>query len=138
MNNLNKFYTLKGNLPEHEYQLPNLGSQTISMILGSIRTSKYDWGGGRESETQTYYRNTTAEDYDRLFVEKLGKVKPVYEIDGFLNYHFDNYTGGGGQRELFLKHMKYVALPLIAKMNNCEAYAELLTEWINNKSMNRN
>lgn len=138
MNNMNKFYSLKGNLPDNEHQLTDLGSQTISIILGSVRTNKYDWGGRSEPETKTYYRDITADDYDRAFVTRLTKVKPVYEIDGFLDYHYNNYLQNDGLKDLFLKHMKYVILPLLTKMKGYEACAELFTEWINNKSLNRN
>lgn len=137
-NNLNKFYSLKGTSQESDHQLSNLGDKMAHMIIGGIgRRSKYDWDGHSPGESTTFYRNTTAEDYDKTFADKVYKTKPPYQIDTLLDFHFKAYVEKGENRETFLKHMKYVIIPLVTKMRDSEIYVTLLNEWINNKSLNR-
>lgn len=50
---------------------------------------------------------------DREFCQMFLSVRPVYRATEFVDYHFDRYEG---DKHTFLKHMKYVILPLLRKI----------------------
>ncbi|MFD1769592.1 hypothetical protein [Sphingobacterium suaedae] len=131
---MNAFYDISDqtDLPIDALQLSNLGSEKV---YASIGTTTRDGWGGRNTE---WSRHTTAvqpEDYDRQFAYKLNKYKPVYDMGKILDYHFNHYcsTHLQGQSD-FLKHMRYVVLPILKKLNNSEVCATLLEQWIEEKT----
>lgn len=102
------------------------------MTIGTSTRNHRDAG---TSKSSTFYRSTTAGDYDRQFANRLVKTKPPYEIDKMLNHHFDHYVLRFPEQEnVFLKHIKYVVLPLIEKMKDKSVYVELLNIWIQEKN----
>lgn len=132
---MNKFYSIaeEGREPDNEYQLQNLGRQTPMGVIG--KSVRGDWGE-RRSQSQTFYKETTSEDYDFVFANKLTDSKPLYELCGVLNYHFEFYVNNNNGDPLkFVKQIKYVVLPIIKKRKDKDAYIEIISEWIDEHEM---
>jgi len=128
---MNEFYSIgeEGRDLENSYQLKNLGSQKISMIVG--KRVRGDWGESDTYQSDRLYAKTTNEDYDRSFAHKIAKTKPPYEIGNLLDYHLGYYVNqNNGTKEKFIKHIKYVIMPLISKQQDKEVYLQLLNEWL--------
>jgi len=132
---MNPFFDISSDehLPDHELPLRNLGSQQIFAIVGSRRGSDY-WGTSG-SPSKTTYTNTTPEHYDRQFVYKLQKWKPIYDIDRLIEYHYQHYAATHqGEQAQFLKHMRYVILPMLKKHKNAEVCTELFEQWLDRQT----
>ena len=132
---MNPFFEISNdeNLPYDELPLRNLGRQQIFAIIGGRRGSDY-WGTNG-SASKTTYTNTTPEHYDRQFVYKLQKWKPVYKIDCLIEYHYGHYINEHQQgHDEFLKHMRYVILPQLKKIKNNEVCIELFEQWLDQKT----
>lgn len=104
-----------------EFQLRNLGNQTTLMIIGNRNSSK------------SIYRDVTEDDYDRDFAYRIMNTKPPYEVDKFLEFHYEFYTHNGGVQTTFFKHIKYVIIPILQKRENSGVQIELLNAWLNSK-----
>jgi len=126
---MNEFYSIPENNKElvNEYQIRDLGEKRISMILGSSSNR------GRESSSSKIYKKVTTEDYDIQFARKLTTFKPPYDLEKVLDYHLSYYVNSGNQKEKFIKHIKYVIIPIVEKRKQNKIYIELITNWINHK-----
>lgn len=136
---MNEFYFIgeEGCDCDNPYQLKNLGSQVISMIVGK-RVNRY-WGERDSCQGDRYYRKITDSDYDNSFANKIAKTKPPYDILNLLNYHLGYYVNqNNGVKEKFVKQIKYVIIPLIKKMQNKEVYIQLINEWLDDNQENIN
>lgn len=130
---MNDFYYISENkkVPDNSLLLENLGDKKIWLISGT--SSRNEWGG-REYASNNTYIPVKDEDYDRLFARRLSKIKPPYEMEKFLDFHFQHYLRHfPGQQEKFQKHMKYVIVPILSKGKH-DIYVELLNEWLEEKS----
>jgi len=131
---MNKFYDIveMGKVPS-DYQLQNLGSQ---MYMGTFGGGKKSQWGDDTRWSNTYYRETTVEDYDSQFAYKLTKSKPAHDAFNFLNYHLEvflrNYPD---ERELFLKQIKYVIQPILQKNPNYQLFGQIANEWLDKNNL---
>ena len=134
---MNEFYSI-GPLNkelDNPYQLNNLGTE-IPMVSFGKRSSSY-WGDSGKS-SETYYRKTTPKDYDGNFAYRLSIINPPYDLSKFLDYHLDHYlTITKGIKEKFIKHIKYVIIPLVIKKREKEVYISLIEEWLEENDTNR-
>ncbi|HPS18421.1 MAG TPA: TIR domain-containing protein [Bacteroidales bacterium] len=106
-----------------------MGETTPGIIFGSSKRDPFS--GQNKYQSNTIYKKVIPEDYDRLFADTLIKIKPPYEIDGFLDYHLNYFLKKvEDNKELFLKQMKYVIMPIIKKKQGKEVYVELFDKWI--------
>lgn len=125
---MNQFYDISMENQEPTlYQLRHLGNQSHVMSVGSYK-GREDFGR-RRSEWQHLYRPTTSEDYDKEFAYRISKIKPPYTLFVFLDYHFNDYLQRGNDPSIFLKHIKYVILPIMRKRAYAEEYIELVHDW---------
>lgn len=134
---MNEFYSISAdeNLSETEYQLRNLGQRMISAIIG--KPSRNSWGE-RTHSSQTFYRETTSDDYDGQFVNKLMLFQPIYDLEKLLDFHLDYYeTKQKMDKNRFVTHIKYVVLPLLTKKKNSEVQQELVNNWIERNMTNK-
>jgi hypothetical protein len=127
---MNDFFDIseERKLPDDSLLLTNMGTERVSMIVGSNRRG--DWGE-RNYSSKSFYAAVTAADYDNAFVTKLIQTRPSYNIDKLLNHHFDHYrqkTGTGG--ELFIRHMRFEVKDLLIARKPSAAYLELFQEWL--------
>jgi len=78
-----------------------------------------------------YYSATIQKDYDEACFNAIMTLDPVYRIPDFLDHHFNFYNKKNrGEKELFLKHIQYVIVPML-KMLDRNEYVELTVNWIN-------
>lgn len=110
-----------------KFQLRNLGKQTH---IATIGTSKRGYYGEKTYSSQSFYAPTTAKDYDEHFAHCLIEIEPPYKIPEFVDYHLNYYLSNQGEKDNFIKHIKYVVLPIIQKRKGKEVYVELLNDWI--------
>lgn len=128
---MTKFYSISenNNQKENDYQLNNLGEKTVSMIIsGGSGNSFY---GERKSSSSTIYRKITPKDYDSQFATKLVKFNPPYDLEKVLNYHLEYYLNQNNSKKIFIKHIKYVIIPIIDKKKRYNIQIDLITDWIN-------
>lgn len=131
---MNDFFSIGvENKPLERYQLRNLGAGIINEIFFS-KTRQSGGGIGRSA----FHQSVTSENYDALFSSEFSKIKPPYEGENFLNYHLEYYLEKGGDKDKFIKHMKFVILPRMQKMYESNVYVEVLKSWIKEKSQLRN
>ena len=84
------------------------------------------------------------ESIDVEFSRKLLRIKPVYRLTVFIDYHYENCQK---DKNIFFKHLKFVILPIIKRIieNNSEKplktdypeyslVEELIIIWINEKT----
>ena len=132
---MNPFFDISTNvnLPSEELQLQLLNVRQISAIIGGRRGSSY-WGTSG-SESKTIYTNTTSEDYDKQFSNKLLNWKPIYDIHRLIEYHYHYYTVENQKDgQVFLQHMQYVILPILKKAYNGEVCIDLFEKWLDKKT----
>lgn len=125
---MNEFYSIgeETSEPKDSFQLKNLGTKKPFITIGGRRS----WDGSI-NDSETFYTNISTEDYDRLFVDKLTKIKPPYEINKLLDYHLKYYLSKNiGLKDKFLKHVKYVVIPEVKKKKDKEVYTDLINEWL--------
>ncbi len=135
---MTEFYSInaENENPQNDYQLQNLGKQTIMAVIG--KSVRGDWGEERNYQSQTFYRDTTSDDYDNAFANKLLDIKPPYDLQKILDYHLDFYlTKKHGDKLKFIKQIKYVVLPIIKNRKNNDIYVELILDWINEREMKK-
>ena len=135
---MNDFYSISDNekLSETEFELRNLGSQIVSVIIGG--KSRRDGWGERIQSSQKFYRKATAEDYDQQFAHKLMYFQPIYDLENLLDFHQNYYIKKqNGEKDKFVKHIKYVIYPLILKKKNSESQQELITDWLDKNMGNK-
>lgn len=132
---MNPFFEISNdeNLPYDKLPLRNLGRQQIFAIIGGRRGSDH-WGTS-DTPSRTTYTDTTPEHYDRQFVDKLRKWRPIYDIDRLIEYHYKQYISVHEHaHDQFLKHMRYVILPQLKKIRNNEVCVELFEQWLDQKT----
>lgn len=130
---MNPFFDIdvNENLPEDAIALRNLGLQ-LPWITAGRRGS--DFWGTTGYESKTVYKNTTSEDYDKQFINKLLKWKPVYNIGKVIEHHYQHYCDRHNQdHEEFIKHMRYVIFPVLKKRPNANTVIELFEQWLDQK-----
>jgi hypothetical protein len=117
---------------ENDFELMNLGDQRVFMITS--KRVRDDWGYSKNYVSETSYTNTHSGDYDNSMASKLHYYDPIYELGNILDYHLEYYlTERNGDKNKFIKHIKYTIIPIIKKGNNNhkEECIELVLEWIN-------
>lgn len=127
---MNPFFDISENteLPEDALPLRNLGAQLPWLTVG--RRSSDFWGTDGTS-SKTTYRATTSGDYDQQFIRKLLRWKPIYQIDSVLDHHYYHYLNHNQHSQSdFLKHLRYVILPLLKKKPNAEVCVQLFEGWL--------
>lgn len=131
---MNEFYLISqsNSVGDDSLKIKKLDSQSISAIFGGSRRS----GWGKTPTSQTFYRDTTAEDYDREFVNRLMNFKPVYELDILLDFHYTNYAKTTNNADKFCKHIEYVVFPLLKNRRESEVQQKLVNNWLQSKSKN--
>ncbi len=133
---MNEFYSIanENTSPKDEYQLQNLGKEreTISAFSRGSRNS-YE---GREPKRWSISEKVKKEDYDGLFAFKLTQVRPPYEINKTIEYHLSYYINNGGDKETFIKQLKYVIVPYFKQHKYSTVHLELLNEWIEENETN--
>lgn len=135
---MNEFYSIAptDTPPENEFQLSNIGPKKVLFSGGRTRNDGY---GGKIHTSNTVYGETKPEDYDGAFANKISRVNPPYELDRLINYHLDFYTGKGGSKDTFIKHIQYVVLPYLQKYYSKQpVYIQLTEEWINEIKRTKN
>jgi hypothetical protein len=130
---MNPFFDISTDtsLSNELFPLRNLGEQRVYLTISNIGSRH----SGSSSSRSQYHRKTTPGDYDNEFVYKLQKWKPVYELGRLLEHHYQHYilTNAHNHQE-FLKHMRYVILPILKKQKNAEVHIELFEQWLNQKT----
>jgi len=123
---MNGFYSINtAKTVKNEYDLIDMGETKVGLFSPAFFYEDGSMEGG-----EVFSEAITQEDYDNQFYEKIFEIKPAYKVDDFLTYHFENYLGKISQdSELFLKHIKYVILPLVKRVPKNE-YAELINHWL--------
>lgn len=132
---MNPFYDISINeqLADEEFSLHNLGSQKIFATIGKRRS---DYWGSNGTQSTHHYTPVLAEDYDKLFIYKIGKWKPIYDIEKLIEHHFYHFLKKQPDgKEEFLKHMRYVILPILKRQKNrdSDTRIELFEQWLNEK-----
>ncbi|HEY5327392.1 MAG TPA: hypothetical protein VIJ27_10370 [Mucilaginibacter sp.] len=130
---MNTFFDINEDkdLPEEALALRDLGAQLPWVTVG--RRGSDHWGtSGYVSKTT--YRGTTAEDYDKQFINKLQQWKPIYDIDRLIEHHYQHYLTKNKQgHHEFFKHMRYVILPMLQKRPNSGVVTGLFEQWLDQK-----
>jgi hypothetical protein len=133
---MNKFYSIaKENMPlENDYQLKNLGELGHPFTFGFISRDGY---GGRKSNVTTTFSEIRSEDYDQSFVYKLFELKPIYDIEKFIDYHYQKYLLDKEEASTFINHVKYIVLPLVKAKKSLltESVTELIYIWLEKNSL---
>lgn len=135
---MSPFYSIKksNQLTNSPYQLDNLGEERPMVTIG--RAANSFWGT-EGTPSKTYYRKTTVADYDNNFAYRIVSLKPPYDLSKFLDYHLSCYLlNENSEKEIFLKQIKYVILPLVKKRKNSEIYIDLLNEWLEKNDLAKN
>lgn len=117
---MNPFYDISDQkaLPVESLQLKNLGTEKVFASIG--RTTRNGWEG-RSTQWNHHMTAVTPEDYDRQFVNKLMKSRPIYTMKKVLDHHFENYCSVHTQGQThFFTHMRHVALPALRKHKSSE------------------
>jgi hypothetical protein len=126
-----EFYSIDINGRELKslYQLPNLGDECASVTIGKRRNEF--WGSNGTPPSKTYHRKVVPEDYDRNFVYMMIAIKPPYEIDNFINFHLNYYLSiQNSSKDKYIKHIKYVILPIVKEIKDKAVYVDLINEWV--------
>ncbi|TKC04239.1 hypothetical protein [Pedobacter frigoris] len=130
---MNPFYDISDqkDLPVESLQLKNLGTEKVFASIG--KTTRNGWEG-RSTQWSHHMTAVTPEDYDRQFVNKLMKSRPIYTMKKVLDHHFENYCSihTQGQADFFI-HMRHVALPTLRKLKSSEVCVNLFEEWLEEK-----
>lgn len=64
-------------------------------------------------QTETEQAEFINERIDAEFCQMFLRIKPVYRASEFIDYHYNKYNG---DKSTFLKHLKFVILPLMKKI----------------------
>ncbi len=67
----------------------------------------------RPFQSVTSTVDTSAEDYEKQFREKLRKVDPHQRVRAFLDHHLEHYQQANGDLAPFLDHLKYAVLHIL-------------------------
>ena len=127
---MNDFYSIAeiNTEPVDIYQLENLGIDRITMSGGKPIRDGY---GSKKWETWSVSQKVTSEDYDNAFAYKITKVNPPYNLENLLNYHCQKYIDRGGDKDNFLKQIRYVVLVYMKKYySKNQAHIELTEKWL--------
>jgi len=106
----------------NEFDLNSLGDKIIS----GISTKFGDVGG------EIFFKEPEQSDYDKIFVEKIVNLKPVYKLKEFLDYHLKNHLNENGDLKIFINHVEYE----IHDKNLIyypPPYSKIVIEWLNEK-----
>lgn len=134
---MNDFYSIchDESYRESKYQLRNLGKE---VFLGGIGTISRNDFGQRKSSFTSHYRPTTDTDYDVQFSREIIEHKPVYELEELIDFHLNYYINlKQGSKDTFVKHIKYIVLPLVEKSPNSKVHQDLINEWLGKNMTNK-
>ena len=130
---MNPFFDISEDreLPKEALQLYNLGNSKV--YASFMKRTRNGWGDSSVSwnDHKTAIRD---EDYDQQFVRKLARWKPIYNIDQVIEHHYNHYQAKTTEPQNdFLKHMRYVILPILKKKPNGEVCSQLFEQWLETK-----
>ena len=131
---MNPFFNISTdkNLPSTALQLTNLGERRIYASMG--KRSRDGWGQS-SIQVNDIYTAVVPEDYDKQFIYKLQKWKPIYELGLVVEHHYNHYLTQHVQgHDEFIKQMRYVILPMLKKQRNAEVCTELFEQWLDQKT----
>ncbi|MEJ5962926.1 SEFIR domain-containing protein [Pedobacter immunditicola] len=130
---MNDFYDIapEAHQPDNYFQLKHLGPKQHVATFGIPKRNDY---GERSYSNHTIKRDTVVGDYDRLFANMIYKTNPPYDVELLLNHHYNKIieTNPNGHK-VFLRHIKYVVLPLLEKHKRHKVYVDLINEWVDEK-----
>lgn len=135
---MNDFYDIVVNNSNriNPLQLSNLGNKfnNLTIIFPNSRSSENE-----NNSSSKYYRSIVSDDYDNLFTHRILKTSPPYEIEKFIDYHFDYFSKKFPEKsETFMKHIKYTILPKVKSNKNSEILIELINDWISKNDFKKN
>lgn len=129
---MNGFYDIapEAHQPDNSFQLRHLGLKqhvaTFGILNAMIMVSDHI-----ATHNQTRYR---CRRLDGLFANMIYKTNPPYDIELLLNHHYNKFIEvNHNGHKLFLRHIKYVVVPLLEKHKQHEVYVDLVNEWLNEK-----
>jgi len=136
---MNEFYSISEfKVPENEYQLKKLTGEPIFVGFRGTRSSY----NGRGTHYLDIPSKVTSKQYDELFAFMITRIDPPYDLEKLINFHLDYYIAKGGDKDRFVKHIKFVVLEYMKFFyNKNTAHIELLEHWIEEhtpKSINTN
>lgn len=127
--NINLFYsTFTDEENHHEFDIESLGENRYRGM-----EIMFTDGNGNVRGGESFNSPTTQEDYDDAFFETILRLSPIYKIPDFLDHHFDFFKMNNNNTDLFLKHIRYVILPMLKRASRSE-YVELTLNWINKQN----
>ena len=130
---MNDFYDIspEAHQPENSLQLKHLGPKQHVATFGIPKRTAY---GERSYSSHAIKRDTVTGDYDRAFANMIYKTNPAYDIEVLLNHHYNKFieTNSDGHK-VFLRHIKYVVMPLLEKHKQHKVYVDLVNEWLDEK-----
>jgi hypothetical protein len=128
MRTINKFYKLhfKDSPLENDFDIKELDEMTFRFNSPSV----WDDLGRSLFDGERVMTHTKLEDYDVEFYKRILRLKPVYILSEFLDYHYESFCSINEDKELFLKHIQYVILPRLKNIKRSEIF-EIANEWLN-------
>ncbi len=129
---MNKFYSIgeEDKEVQNEFQLKNLGKRKVVGQTRPDPESFYKTGIDRRIP-QDVYGDIVDTDYDQAFVWKITLCKPSYKALELLNHHYlyfkENVDYEGAE---FIKHIRYVVLPILNKWRGFEVQKQVLNDWL--------
>lgn len=108
----------------HEFDLIDMGGRQSNFVMGLGQRD-----GSFKSITSTV--NTTAEDYDKQFREKLRKVDPPQRVRAFLDHHLEHYQQANEDPAPFLDHLRYVVLHPLEAVRAKSPQVAAAFDWFN-------
>ncbi len=130
---MNEFYSIAPeNVEPVQYQLENLGKQKET--FSGVKRNRDPWGP-RTNERTTIYGDVGKGDYDNLFAFKIIRTDPPFDVDKLITFHLDYYLAAGGDKDRFVKQIRYVVLEYMKKWyRDYPAHIELTNEWLAEQS----
>jgi hypothetical protein len=135
---MNDFYDIapEAQEPNNSLQLKHLGSTQHMVTISIPKRNDYS---KRSYSHHTIKRDTVAGDYDNLFANLIYKTNPPYNVELLLSHHYNKFLETTPDRhKLFLRHIKYVIVPLLEKNKQHKVYVDLVNEWLEEKRESQN
>ncbi|SEB21513.1 SEFIR domain-containing protein [Pedobacter hartonius] len=127
---MNELYDIapEGQEPDSSLQLRHLGSRRIMATFSIPRRNDY---GERTYSRHSVDRDVKASDYDGLFANMIFKTNPPYDIELLLDHHYRKFVEANhNDHKMFLRHIKYVVIPILEKRKQHQIYVGLVNEWL--------
>lgn len=140
-----EFYSVaeEGQEPKDEFQLKHMGERRSWLSFGKNK-SRNNYGDIESNwhtlpdDAKRIYKSIDQGSYDLQFIEKMLKIRPVYNIVKLVEYHLSYHTSIGGDRRTFYFHVKYEILGHIQKWGVLSLQAEVLKDWLQHTFANSN